>query len=39
MQAKASALQDIIAEIDEDGKKRLLAEFSFLYNTLPPDVI
>jgi hypothetical protein len=39
LQAKASALKDIIAEIDEDGKKRLLAKFSFLYSTLPPDII
>jgi hypothetical protein len=39
LQAKASALKDIIAEIDEDGKKRLLAKFSLLYSTLPPDII
>jgi hypothetical protein len=35
LQAKASALKDIIAEIDEDGKKRLLDKFYFLYNTVP----
>ncbi len=38
LQAKASALKDIIAEIDEDGKKRLLDKFYFFYSILPGEM-